>query len=284
MLKGESDFHLAWEKSFEKHASDTSSISKALLLKKRLLEKRFPELRDFISQRKQTHTKEVEIEKILTADNGTLEGQLDLLLVGDSAVVLDHKSGMSKRNYPVKDSYKKQLAFYSYLVEQNYSVENIECWIFFIREGLVQVPISKQERRELIDTVHASVETYNQRVPNRQPANPKDSNCSWCEHCGECDDFWEGIERGALNAISSGEAISGVILDGVVSARNGKSTFRVDVRQGTRKGNLVLQEVPTYLLNENELSSGKSLKAFRLFRKDDNETLIWRQGRSQLSS
>ena len=283
MLKGESDFHSAWEKSFEKHARDTSSISKPLLLKKRLLEKRFPELRDFISQRKQTHTKEVEIEKILTADNGTLEGQLDLLLLGDSAVVLDHKSGMSNRNYPVKDSYKKQLAFYSYLVEQNYSVENIECWLFFIREGLVQVPISKQERRELIDTVHANVKAYNQRVPNQQPANPTDSNCSWCEHCGECGGFWEAIESGALNAISSGEAISGVILDGMVSAKNGKSTFRVDVQQGTRKGNVMIQEVPTKLLHENELSSGKSVKAFRLFGKEEDETLIWRLGRSQFS-
>lgn len=276
----------AWQLALDQIIGDREAISEvAASRNKKRLKRRIQNLREFIDNRTANSNPKMYTEKLLNWSDTRckLSGQLDLLIVDSVSTIIDHKKGSVVSDGVVKQNYRDQLAFYAHLVYENYDIDRVECWLFSLKDGLVEVPLTREDTVSFVKPLLADIEDYNNRVPDEQPAMPSDENCSWCPYCDRCEKFWIKIGSDGFNGLASGEAIAGTIIGEISIARNEKSTFRVDAIEGTKTGEVILTEVPRRVVFNNDLSEGDSIKAFHLHGSEDNEILTWDDRNSRLS-
>jgi len=287
LIKDEAlDVDDAWQLAFDRIIGDREAVSEVSVSRnKKRLKRRIQNLREFIDNRAANSNPEIHAEKSLDWNDTRckLSGKLDLLIVDSVSTIIDHKKGSVVSDGVVEKKHRDQLAFYAHLVYENYDIDRVDCWLFSLKDGLVEVPLTCEDIVLFVEPLLANIEDYNNRVPDEQPAMPSDENCSWCPYCDRCEKFWIKIGSNGFNRLASGEAIAGTILGEISIAKNGKSTFRVDAIEGTKSGEVILTEVPRRVLSNNELSEGDSIKAFHLHGSEDNEILTWDDRNSRLS-
>jgi ATP-dependent exoDNAse (exonuclease V) beta subunit len=109
------------------------------------LQRRLPELVEYVSQREPT---EILREHVLTSADGVINGQIDLLLIGARPSVVDHKTGVVLADGLPRQQYERQLALYAWLVDAALGIEVNDAALFSLRDGVVEVDVSRGIREE----------------------------------------------------------------------------------------------------------------------------------------
>src|SRR5262249_6700391 len=122
------------------------------------LERRMPELLAFIEAREPA-TKLREQE--LTSPDGTVMGQLDLVLLGARPAIVDHKTGVVVSDGLPQPHYERQLAIYAWLVEKCLGVDVGEAALFSLRNGIVPVDVSTAVRDPIVNGALGARDAYN---------------------------------------------------------------------------------------------------------------------------
>lgn len=243
------------------------------------LERRLPDLLGFVGPRASTDFLR---EETLTSPDGRVTGQIDLLLLGDRPLIIDHKAGMVLGDGVPKDVYWRQLALYAWLVDVTLHVDVSEAALFSLRDGLVEVDVSRSVRTPLVAAAFAARDEYNDRAPGPQPATPSVHACGRCPFVGACDDAWQALSDGRLEAFGWGDAVRGVVTAEVMVAASGAAAVPLKIDVGTATGTATVIDVPAALVAS--CGVGDPIALWQLGRRSDEPlTLDWRDGVSAIS-
>jgi hypothetical protein len=268
----------ACDETMEKEGADPRAAPNARRARLRL-ERRLPDLLDFVGPRAST---DFLPEETLTSPDGRVTGQIDLLLLGDRPVIIDHKAGLVLGDGVPKDVYWRQLALYAWLVEVALQVDVYEAALFSLRDGLVEVDVSRTVRTPLVAAAFAARDAYNDRAPGPQPATPSDLACGRCPFVGACDDAWKALADGRLETFGWGDAVRGEVTAEVTVAASGAAAVPLNVDVGTATGMATVIDVPAALVAE--CGIGDPIALWQLDRRSDEPlTLAWRDGVSSIS-
>ncbi len=242
------------------------------------LQRRLPELIQYVAQREPTETRR---ECDLTSPDGTLSGQIDLLLLGSRPSVVDHKTGVVLTDGAPSSHYERQLAIYAWLVEASLGVEVDDAALFSLRDGIVEIDVSRSVRDRAVAEATDARDAFNARAPGAQPATPSDRACGTCPFVGPCDPTWDAVKQGLIDRFGWGDAVRGQLTAPIVRSAGGTAAVPLDVPVGTITGEAMLIDVPTVMIEG--CSVGDWVSAWRLARRSDEPlTLAWRDGTSAL--
>jgi CRISPR/Cas system-associated exonuclease Cas4 (RecB family) len=238
------DFDELWGEACRENSAESYQTDPEFNKKKRRLKARWNQLLEFVEEQESDGLELEGVEEQLTSRNGLFRGQPDLFLMGDIAVVVDHKSGDVIEDEEIKEEYDHQLLVYAHLIEENYEVSEVEACLFSLTDGLIEVDVSKEVRKGFIADLVAAVDEYNS-TEGPPPTKPSAKNCSWCRHRYQCEGFWKAIGESGMEELKSGEAFWGNLSGEFIHGENGKSTVGVIAEQGTVEGRVLLQGIPT---------------------------------------
>lgn len=274
------DLHAAWTEACEALAQagpdprDAPSARRSLLR----LQRRLPELIQYVEDREPTETRR---ECDLASPDGTLSGKIDLLLLGSRPSVVDHKTGVVLADGGLSGRYERQLAVYAWLVEASLGIAVDDAALFSLRDGIVEVDVSRSVRERAVAETTDARDAFNARVPGAQPATPSDRACGTCPFVGPCDSTWVALRQGLIDGIGWGDAVRGHLRAPIVSSAGGTTAVALDVQAGTTRGDVMLIDVPNVMVEG--CSVGDEVAAWRLARRSDEPlTLAWREGTSSL--
>lgn len=242
------------------------------------LQRRLPELIQYVQERKPTETRR---EFDLASPDGTLSGQIDLLLLGPRPSVVDHKTGVVLAEGALSGRYERQLAIYAWLVEASLGIAVDDAALFSLRDGIVEVDVSLPVRERAVAEAADARDAFNERVPGAQPATPSERACGTCPFVGPCDSTWAAVQQGLIDGVGWGDAVRGHLRAPIVSSAGGTAAVPLDVHVGTTRGEVMLIDVPNVTVVG--CSVGDEVAAWRLARRSDEPvTLAWREGTSSL--
>lgn len=274
------DLHAAWASACEEVADSSGDPREAPSARRSFLrlQRRLPELIEYIAQREPTETRR---ECTLTSPDGALTGQIDLLVLGARPAVVDHKTGVVLTDGVPRGHYERQLAIYAWVVEASLGVEVDDAALFSLRDGIVEVDVSRSVRqRTVVEAIDARY-AFNARAPGVQPATPSDHACGMCPFVGRCDPTWDALQQGRIDGFGWGDAARGRVMAPIVRSAGGTAALPLEVHVGTITGDAMLIDVPTAMVEE--CSVGDEVSAWRLARRSDEPlTLGWREGTSAL--
>lgn len=244
------------------------------------LQRRLPDLLDYIAQRRPM---EIRRECVITSPDGTLRGQLDLLIIGARPSIVDHKTGSVLADGLPRGHYARQLALYAWLVERSLGLDVNEAALFSLRDGIIAVDVSRAVRDRIVTESIQARDAFNSRAPEAQPATPSDDACGPCPYVGSCDFAWDALRQGVIEGgYGWGDAVRGRLRAPVVIAADGTTAVPLDVEVGTVTGEAMIIDVPVGLLEG--CGVGNRLSAWRLARRSEEPlTLGWREGSSALA-
>ncbi len=243
------------------------------------LERRLPALLAYLDSRQPT---ELFREHRLTSADGTINGTVDLLVLGPRPAIVDHKTGaVLDEEGMTRSAYEHQLALYAWLAKDSLGVEVEEAALFSLREGLIEVDVGPNARQPIVAAALEAMDSFNAHAPGPQPATPSDESCRSCPFVGHCDPAWDALGDGTVEHLGWGDAVQGVVRGQVVVAAGGRAAVRLDVRSGTVEAVLVMSDVPGDVAGQ--LAENDELRAWGLGRRSDEPVaLTWRDGSSQL--
>lgn len=275
------DADAAWDLACDEVAergTDPREANNATRMRLRL-GRRLPQLIQFIDDK---HPLEILTEHWMRSIDGRLQGRADLVLLGEEAVVVDVKSGLSENDDgSPRDAYVRQLAVYAHLVAESHEVGDVTCAIFSLRDGMVPVHLRTDDRDAMVAEAIHSLDAFNMRVPHDQPAQPSCSACSWCPYLTECDAAWRAVTDGTIDSLNSGLAVRGAITDDPQVARNDRAALRVSSRQGSAQGDLLVTDVPAALVVGAKAGDDVAVTGLRMG-SDNPVVLTWRDQISML--
>ncbi len=190
----------AWERKVERPLAAASSDDLQLRVKrarKRFL-KRAPELVGMLSRYPESQPCKSEVE--LTSACGTIRGTPDLVWFTDGgAIVVDYKSGVVQFGSDVSPNYSQQLQLYAALASESYGVDVVAGWLFSLRQGAVEVDVSRHRRDAVLERARTTRLDFNSRGQAPQPFEPDDENCRYCSHQARCPGFWAAQLTGEVS-------------------------------------------------------------------------------------
>lgn len=253
----------------------TAASARRALLR---LQRRLPDLIAYIEQRNPT---EIRRESLVASPDGTLTGQIDLLILGERPSIVDHKTGIVLTEGLPLGHYERQLAIYAWVVEASLGVEVNDAALFSLRDGIVEIDVSPPVRTPIVAEAISARVAFNARAPGTQPATPSDHACGVCRFVGPCDATWEALHEGRIGGFGWGEAARGRVRAPIVTSACGTAAVPLDVGVGTVTGDVMLIDVPIPMVEM--CGVGDQLSAWRLARRSDEPvTLAWREGTSAL--
>ena len=272
----------AWELTCRTMAEEGSDPTQAPNARRAFsrLRQRLPALLELVDDAEWTG--EPLIEECLASSDGMFEGIPDLVLVGKRRLlVVDYKSGFVSDDGGVDERYSDQLLLYAHLSVERFGIGLADAYLLSLREGLVPVDVSEEQRNKYVRRAIDEIRTYDQRVPGPQPAMPSEDACRWCKHVCACDQVWDEIGRGQVLEPWGGHALEGKLLDSPSIARNNLSAARIRVERGTIAGDVTISDIPQGPTRE--LSEGSRVRIVGLRQiRDDAQGLAWVERRSHL--
>jgi len=242
------------------------------------LQRRLPDLIEYIHEREPS---ELLRECVVTSPDGTMSGQVDLLILGERPAIVDHKTGSVLTEGLPRKSYQRQLAIYAWIVEGSLGVEVDEAALFSLREGIVEVDVSGPVRRSIASEAMSAMEAFNMRAPGAQPATPSAHACGVCPFIGPCDPAWEALHEGGIEGFGWGDAVRGRVRAPIVKSAGGAAAVPLNAQIGTVVGHVTVFDVPIPMVET--CSVGDQVSAWRLARRSDEPVaLAWREGTSNL--
>lgn len=240
------------------------------------LERRFPQLLEFINAHEPTQEPLTETE--LISGDGLIRGTVDLIVVGKRPCLVDYKSGLVLEDGIPNEHFTRQLMLYAHLVEEQMGIDVSEAALFSLRDGMITVDVSTNARRPVVRACLEERERYNALAPGTQPATPSNSACSFCPYIGVCDEFWLAVSADRLELLS-GQCVEGEVSAPAVCSASGVGTFAV---QGDpSKGEIMITDVPNPLLEG--MIKGQRVRVWRLHSNPTSPlTLSWKVGQSGL--
>lgn len=244
------------------------------------LQRRLPDLLEYIAQRRPT---EIRRECVVTSPDGTLSGQLDLLIVSARPSIVDHKTGTVLADGLPRGHYERQLALYAWLVETSLGLEVNEAALFSLRDGIIEVDVTRAVRDRIASESIQARDEFNARAPDAQPATPSDDACGPCPYVGSCDFTWDALRQGLIEeGYGWGDAVRGRLRAPAITAADGTTAVPLDVEVGTVTGEAMIIDVPVAVLER--CGVGSQISAWRLARRSEQPlTLVWREGSSALA-
>lgn len=241
------------------------------------LERRFPQLLEYISSRKPTENLQTETE--LTSRDGRIGGTVDLIIIGEQPCIVDYKTGFVLEEGKPVDHYVRQLSLYAHLVEERLGVDLNDAALFSLRDGIIPIDVSRESRNVIVQECLAARETYNTIVPNIQPATPTPMACSYCSFIGGCDDFW-GIAAGGME-LTTGKCIEGRVEASPVLSASGVGAVALSLNNATTAVAVTVIDIPNEILKH--VTVGENIRGWRLC-PDPTATssLRWNPGQSGL--
>ena len=244
------------------------------------LEKKYPQLEELIRDRLKGG--DLIPEESLTAHNGLLRGQPDLIINGPAATLIDYKSGSVIENGIVQPKYENQLLFYAYLIQKSISLDVNEAWLFSLIDGLIKVDVSVDKRDAYIEKGKRSILSFNENLPKAPSGCPSKNACKWCTHINTCDVVWESLDNNEIKDFDSYHMVEGVITNAPERTNNGKSTVSISVNRGTASGEIVISSIPRNLAET--IQTDSTIRISRLKKEPRGvATFSWKDGASTLS-
>lgn len=168
-------------------------------------------------------------EQDLRSEDGVLRGQADLiLLAADHLVVIDHKAGLVTQEDLPKEAYVRQVQIYAALASSQFKRPAVNAALFSLREGMIEVDVSKDAVDAAVDEARQLLSDFNQRAPGPQPANPRREACQWCASASKCDGLWEALDSTWVDEV--GVCVRGELARAEV-AENGSGSIELRVTE-----------------------------------------------------
>jgi CRISPR/Cas system-associated exonuclease Cas4 (RecB family) len=166
-------------------------------------------------------TAELITEKLLSAADGRLRGQPDLIVRFDKVCwLLDYKTGpvLSHDTRTPRESYVRQLRLYAYLAAITLGEWPDRTFLMPLQGDVVEVDINPDQCTALAQEALDVLASFN-AANGEQPASPAPETCRWCPYAPRCSAFWDkcGPEwaPGVLAAMGTVEAVTRSRLGGV---------------------------------------------------------------------
>ena len=214
--------------------------------------------------------------------DASIKGTPDLVILGESPTVVDYKTVLVVDEDSVRPGYERQLRIYAWLASQNYDCEIREAALFSLREGMVPVDVSVELIEQTIAEAHRAREAFDERTPGPQPAQPEATVCGWCDHACVCDESWDALDAGRIEAIGWGEAIRSTVSGDLVQAASGVAAVPVSIDQGTVTGGALVVDVPQSRTSSLSIGTRTAFVGLAL-RSEDPLSLAWREGISRMA-
>ena len=272
----------AWEDSCDEMGASGLDPRNAKRAKLELLrlKSRLPELLALIEEHDLEQDPLLE-EKLETSD-GLLRGEPDLVLLGENTTIVDYKTGTVTTDGTVNPNYVTQLLVYACLVADTFNKEQIDAWLFNLRDGFISVDVSEARRATLLEDARRAIGRFNEAVPETPSGNPSNEACGWCNFALDCDEFWQALEDGRLDDPSSGLTLEGKVVGTPENARNGRSALSLDARRGSLTGHFVVGNIPTQLVQH--LQDGQLVRIIRLrLQRGEESEFVWKDHSSRMT-
>lgn len=225
---------------------------------------------------------EMYLERELISRDLLIRGKPDLLMVNDSVTVVDYKSGMIAEGDIVSDGYRRQVLLYATLAGETLSRPVGAAALFSLRQGLVVLDTSEEQRIDVWDSALEALRAFNARVPGEQPPTPSNDGCRWCPYSCRCVPAWSALKADAIHDLGGGAAVAGRLEASPSRAANGMSAIFVRPSVGGGEGHqAAVVDVPTNLVTH--MDQGSTLAIVGLgVRSEEPLVLYWVEGRSRL--
>ena len=279
ILTLEQAWALSCDEAMNASGHDPRDAKKAKLELLRL-KKRLPELLALIEK----HDLEQDplLEEELETSDGLLRGEPDLVLLGENTTIVDYKTGTVTTDGTVNPNYVTQLLVYACLVADKFKKEQIEAWLFNLKDGFITVDVSEARRATLLEDARRAICQFDEAVPEPPSGNPSNKACGWCKFTLDCAEFWQALEDGRLDGPSSGQVLEGKVVGAPENARNGRSALSLDANRGSLTGRSVISNIPTQLVQH--LQDGQLVRIIRLRSKRGEESaLVWKDHSSRVT-
>lgn len=187
------------------------------------------------------------VESELFSRDGQVRGRPDLVLSSQRSVV-DYKAGSATGVDAdgLKDSEKRQLLLYGYLLAENGIV--VDKGIIERGNGLVaQLAISVEASELVADAARTALAEFNEVVPMglEALATPSSLACAGCNAKPQCGAFWKAAREDWADEV--GIHAEGLVTDINTTSLNGVevATMRLEIEAGTvRRGSGAIEQVP----------------------------------------
>ncbi len=270
---------LSCDEAMNASGRDPRDANKAKLELLRL-KKRLPELLALIEEH--GSERELEIEEEYETSDGLLKGAPDLVVLGKSTTIVDYKTGTATEDGTVNPNYVTQLIVYACLVADRFKKEQIDAWLFNLKDGFIKVDVSEARRATLLEDARRAINQFDEAVPEPPSGNPSNKACKWCNFALDCDEFWQALEDGRVDDPSRGQTLEGKVVGAPVNARNGRSALSLDVGRGSLTGQLVVRNIPTPLVQY--LQDGQLVRIIRLkLQRGEESVLAWKDHSSRMT-
>lgn len=160
-------------------------------------------------------------EKLLSAADGRLRGQPDLIVRSDQVCwLLDYKTGpvLSHETRTPRESYVRQLRLYAYLAANTLGEWPDRTFLMPLQGEVVEVDIDPGQCTALAEEALEILASFN-AANGEQPASPAPETCKWYPYAPRCSAFWDDCcpewTPEVLAAMGTVEAVTRSRLGGV---------------------------------------------------------------------